>query len=263
VMEEIRLTLRALWHYAILGSLYDIAAYKSMILMTVLGVLGSFLTYYFLGYSIVYQRGIADYGVESPLAFILSGLLLAQMANPFRYNFPLHLRVFYYVYSRPSPPWLFLLEDWLSIYLKYNLLPVLIYAYALLATSGLRADPLAVALFIPFWVSMNVGLNLLENGLVYHVKRGEPVSLALKFIEYVFSGQYFPLTILPEVLRSAVWLYPLSWAYLVWRKALFEGLGVMSTEFLIYVAASLTSLAAGLAVYRSGYMKIYREGLVL
>jgi len=37
----------------------------------------------------------------------------------------------------------------------------------------------------------------------------------------------------------------------------------MSTEFLIYVAASLASLAAGLAVYRSGYMKIYREGLVL
>ncbi len=208
VLEKVYLTLRSLWYYSVWGSFYTFLAYKSTILMTVLGVLGSFLTYYFLGYSIVYQRGIVDYGVGNPLAFILSGMLLAQIANPFRYNFPLHLQSFHYAYSRPIPPVLVLVRDWVAIYTQYNAYIVLVYAAALLLSGRVAPDPLSLTAFLLLWIAMNVGLNLFENGLVYHVKKGEPISMAVRFLEYVFSGQYFLLTILPEPLKNAVWLLP-------------------------------------------------------
>lgn len=260
---NIKAVLRSLWYYSILGNWYEIVAYRSVIVTTAVGTIGSFLTYYFLGYSIIYQRGILEYGVSMPLGFILSGLLLSQIANPFRYNFPLHLSSFYYSFSRPIPPYLILIQTWLSIYVKFNAYPVLIYAIAIASLKNLSMRLESILLFLVLWMTMSIGLNFLENGVVYITKKAEPVSLAFRFFEYVFSGQYFPLTILPPILQQFVWLLPYSWAYLVWRKILFEELPVISLEYFTFIIASISTFLVGLCILRKGYNKIYCEGLVL
>lgn len=260
---SLKTVLRALFYNAILGSWYTFSAYKSTIAVTFLAALSSFLTYFFLGSSIELQRGIQDYGTQNAVAFMLSGLFLSQLANPFRHNFNLHLNSFYYSFSRPISPYLLLIEDWLSIYLKFNVFPVLIYAVAIIFSQNLNVRLCSLVVFVILWILMNVGLNFLENGIVYFTKRAEPVKLTFRFIEYVFSGQYFPLTVLPAFLQQSVWLLPFSWAYMVWRKVLFQGLSILSTEYLVYFVASILTLMVGLYFFKKGYDKIYREGLVL
>ncbi len=159
MIRKFRRVLRVLWYYTIPIMAYEFVSYKSTVLMLVTDILAPLLTYYFLGSSIVYQRGIADYGTSSPVLFLLSGILLGRMVNPFRYSFALHLGSFYQAYSSPIPPWLILLRDWIAIFLRYILPPTLVYALTLAALGGISADPLALALFIPLWILMNVGLN--------------------------------------------------------------------------------------------------------
>lgn len=201
--------------------------------------------------------------MSTPLGFILSGLLLSQIANPFRHNFSLHLSSFYYSFSRPIRPYLILIQDWLSIYVKFNAYPVLIYAIAIVSLQNLSMRLELILLFLVLWIVMSIGLYFLENGIVYITKKAEPVSIAFRFFEYVFSGQYFPLTILPPILQQFVWILPYSWAYLVWRKILFEELSVISLEYFTFIVASIFTFLVGLCILRKGHDKIYHEGLVL
>lgn len=175
----------------------------------------------------------------------------------------MNLSSFYYSFSRPIRPYLILIQDWLSIYVKFNAYPVLIYAIAIVSLQNLSMRLELILLFLVLWIVMSIGLNFLENGIVYIAKKAEPVSIAFRFFEYVFSGQYFPLTILPPILQQFVWLLPYSWAYLVWRKILFEELPVISLEYFTFIIASVSTFLVGLCILRKGHDKIYREGLVL
>jgi len=44
---------------------------------------------------------------------------------------------------------------------------------------------------------------------------------------------------------------------------LFEGMRILSREYVVYAIAAILTFLSGYAIYRRGFMKIYREGLVL
>ena len=55
----------------------------------------------------------------------------------------------------------------------------------------------------------------------------------------------FPLTILPTYVQQITWLLPFSWAYLVGRKVFFQGLAILSPEYLAYTVATVLTLTLG------------------
>mgnify|MGYP000167906204 CR=1 FL=1 len=258
----LREVLRMLWFASFINYWYNLKAYKSEFVSLAARCVISIVVYYFWGYSIVYQKGIQSYGTESPLGFILSGILLAEFMG-FRWAFSLHMQTFYHVFSRPVSPHLQVFREWF-VFNTTHIIPFRIIPCALLiiATQRLNIRLEALLVFLALSTLLCFGQHFMELGATFVFKKERPVLFAFEVLEE-FSGRAFPITILPETAQQILSFYPPTWAYLVWRKVLFAGMPVTDPEFLVFSAASLVMFLSGLAVFRVGVNKIYREGLVL
>ncbi|MCS7366082.1 MAG: hypothetical protein NDF54_11655 [archaeon GB-1867-035] len=237
-------------------------AYRTAFISELIGIAATVLFYFFLGSSIKYQRGISYYGTESPLAFILSGMLLEEAFKPLRYNFPLAPEVFYMTLSSPKPLLLDIIQLWLGIY-SYYFIITFAYSFVLLTFCPVNVDLLTLIIFILNMIVMSIGLNIITNGVRLIVKKGDPVGLAFKFSEYLLSGRNFPVTIMPIEIQVIAWIFPQSWAQLVWRKVLFSRLSYATYTFCIFTMMSLVTFIVGLLLLRIGINKLYREGVLL
>ena len=109
---------------------------------------------------------------------------------------------------------------------------------------------------------MAIGLNLLENGVVYIVKQETAVRIMRREVHALLSGESIPVTALPGVLQYMAACYPPSLAYKVWRKVLFAAAPLADPEFSVFLVVSFTTFLIGLAIFRHGYRKIYENGFV-
>jgi len=260
---KVKTVLRAIWYYCFIGGWKARTAYKANFAANIASLLLSVATYYFIGYSIIYQRGIVRYGTDSPLGFLLSGILLTRIVNPFRLYFPLTVRDFYYLYSRPVSPALILLQEWISAYIWFTGIEITLYAVILASTQNLNVRPESLFAFIALCILMNIGYNLFESGLTYITKKKTPIFFARQAAHLLFSGELFPVTALPVPLQQIALLYPYTWTYIAWRKILFSAMTITDPDFIAFTIASLTMFLLGLTVFKTGYNEIYKKGLVL
>ncbi len=78
---------------------------------------------------------------------------------------------------------------------------------------------LLVALAI--FIIGNLGFVLMSVGSVLYLKEGDPISFFLEQFNRFFSGQIFPINVLPQFLAFLPRILPSAYIILIWRDTLF------------------------------------------
>jgi ABC-2 type transport system permease protein len=81
------------------------------------------------------------------------------------------------------------------------------------------------------------GIGILSASFVIIFKRGDPVAWAVDALTFLVSGIFYPVEVLPPVLRSVAVLVPGTHALQALRRSLLQGAGIQD------IAGELISLA--------------------
>lgn len=137
----------------------------------------------------------------------------------------------------------------------YNtILMVTILAFALLVTGVRlsRAMPIVPAMaFYALFTLTCFGLGLIgaSNFYLLEVKQGrEPITWTIDILARIFSGVYYPLTILPAWMRWVTWAVPHTYALRGIRQVMINGAGFGDRETVLTFAALLAFCIASLVI---------------
>jgi len=126
-------------------------------------------------------------------------------------------------------------------------------ASVILGVSFHNAQPLSVALVVPFVLMAFVGLGLLTAAGTMLTRRSNPVAMVLGAASLFLSGVVYPVSVLPPWLQSAGRLLPLTHALEALRRALLTGASphelLPSLGALALFGCVLTPAGLGLFVY--------------
>jgi ABC-2 type transport system permease protein len=126
-------------------------------------------------------------------------------------------------------------------------------ASLILGVSFHNAQPLSVALVVPFVLMAFVGLGLLTAAGTMLTRRSNPVAMVLGAASMFLSGVVYPVSVLPPWLQSAGRLLPLTHALEALRRALLIGASprelLPSLGALALFGCLLTPAGLGLFVY--------------
>jgi ABC-2 type transport system permease protein len=127
--------------------------------------------------------------------------------------------------ATPAPAWMVLgaapVYEFGSALLRSTI--YLVGASFLLGVSFAHANPVSVALTIPFVLIAFVGLGLLTAAGTMLTRRSNPVAMVLGAASVFLSGVVYPVTVLPAWLQAAGRLLPLTHALEALRLALLMG----------------------------------------
>lgn len=119
------------------------------------------------------------------------------------------------------------------------------------ALLGLRLDhvdvPMALASLVLAVLSFNA-LGLLAASFVIVLKQGNPVTWVVGSASVLLGGVFYPTSVLPDWLRAASQLLPLTHALELMRRSLLngEGLATLGGPFLALLLLTAALLPAGL-----------------
>jgi ABC-2 type transport system permease protein len=201
---------------------------------------------------------LAEYGGDF-VAYMVVGVLFfqntsAMMTLPFQSLstafWDKRLEVYH---SRRFGIWAFIAGRFLWL-LAYNaVLLVAILAFALLVTNVRisRAVPLgpAIGFYLTFVLTcFGLGLIGASNFFFLEVKRGrDPVTWTVDVLARIFSGVYYPLSILPLPVRWITWAIPHTYALRGIRQVMINGAGFGNADTRLMFAALLAFCIASLA----------------
>ncbi|MBL8058410.1 MAG: ABC transporter permease [Anaerolineales bacterium] len=168
------------------------------------------------------------------------------------------------VLATAAPPTLALLGPALWTFLEGLLIAAaqLAAGALLLGADFSRADwPAALALGALTLLALS-GWGLLAAAFVLVFKRADPLSWLADVTLYMFAGVYFPIPLLPAVLRPFAYALPLSHALEGLRLALMRGepLAGLGRYLLILLAFSAALVPLGLWALRAGLRHVRRTG---
>ena len=101
----------------------------------------------------------------------------------------------------------------------------------------------------------NLGITLMSMGSTLYLKEGDPVSFTVEQLNNFFSGQLFPLSILPKYLLFIPQILPTAYIILIWRDTLFLDKTLINSELF---SLSMVSLVINIVVFAIGYYMFYR-----
>ena len=110
-----------------------------------------------------------------------------------------------------------------------------------------------------------IGLSILTSVLpLLSPQKGEQMSFALQGFMLLVSGVYYPLSVLPEPLRAAGTLSPLTYALAGMRSSLLEGAGVSDElpTVAILLAMGAVLIPVGFLVFAWAERRAKRLGLL-
>lgn len=67
------------------------------------------------------------------------------------------------------------------------------------------------------------GIGVLSASFIVVFKRGDPINWLISILSTLFGGVYFPISVLPEELQSAAYLFPITYSLRSLRHALLQG----------------------------------------
>jgi ABC-2 type transport system permease protein len=139
----------------------------------------------------------------------------------------------------------------------YMLFAVLVFGVQLYA-SGLGAFALGATLTL----LSSVGLGVLSASFILYFKRGNPINFLLSGATTFLGSVFFPVEQLPEWIRPASQLLPVTWSLAVVRGSLLQGKGIVDLSRELSVLALMTAilLPAGLICSRFAIRRAKREG---
>jgi ABC-2 type transport system permease protein len=203
---------------------------------------------------------LTEYGGDF-VAYMVVGVLFFQntgtmMALPFQSLstafWDKRLEVYH---SRRNGIWAYIVGRFLWFFIYNAILLVAILAFALLVT-GVKislAVPLlpAVGFYVAFILtSFGLGLIGASNFFFLEVKQGrEPVTWTIDIMARIFSGVYYPLSVVPSSVRWVTWMIPHTYALRGIRQVMINGAGFGNSNtalmFGVLVAFCAISLALG------------------
>lgn len=107
-----------------------------------------------------------------------------------------------------------------------------------------------------------LGLSILATAWIVQTKSPEPAQLLLGGVSAFIAGAYFPISVLPEWLRTIAAFIPMTHALEVLRAALLTGAGFGDVSAALWTLAGLAVvvLAIGTAVLSVAIARGRREG---
>jgi ABC-2 type transport system permease protein len=104
--------------------------------------------------------------------------------------------------------------------------------------------------------------GLLSAAFVLVFKRADPLNWLIDLTTFIFSGVYFPIALLPPVLRFFSYLLPLTYALEALRGALMRGqsLSELYGPLLALVGFNLVLVPLGLFAFRYSLAYLRRTG---
>lgn len=101
----------------------------------------------------------------------------------------------------------------------------------------------------------NLGFNLMSMGATLYFKHGDPVSFILEQLNTFFSGQIFPLSVLPRFLMFFPKIFPTAYIVIIWRETLFLNKTIAdSTVWHL----SLIAIFINILIFALGYITFHR-----
>jgi ABC-2 type transport system permease protein len=173
---------------------------------------------------------LASYG-SNYLGFMVLGLLAAQFQQVGVTGLANRIRTAQMMgtleaeIATPVPPWMALgappVYEFGAAALRSA--AYLIAAMLLLGLEFSRANWLTLVLGLPLILGAFSGLGLLAAGTTMLVRRLNPVAMIIGSLSFFLSGVLYPVTVLPDWLRTIGRLLPLTHTLVVLRGALLIG----------------------------------------
>ena len=238
--------------------------YKTNFVLTILNTFVGILSYAFLGSTIVYQKGIEDYGVSSSIAFLLSGYIALYLLGPLEGHLEFSAEFYNLMSLMPVPLWCIFFSRTLLAFTKTLSFILVILFIAFLFGVSFNVNIFLLMYTLLFSVLLGIGVGLLSSGVNFIVKKGNPIRWIIDILESLLSGRWFPITILPTFLRYFSWILPSTPLNYCLRTSLFAGASPINfLHFIIFASTSLSYFLLGYIVFWRGVQKIRREGLIL
>lgn len=144
---------------------------------------------------------------------------------------------------------------WLVIYNTVLLAAILAFALGVVDVRLSRTIPVlpAVAFYAAFVLTcFGLGLIGASNFFLLEVKQGrEPVTWTIDVLARIFSGVYYPLTILPTSVRWITWLLPHTYALRGIREVMINGagLGQANTAQVLAVLSAFCVVSVSIGIW--------------
>lgn len=123
---------------------------------------------------------------------------------------------------------------------------------------------LSVIPFFAISILSMAGLGLASSGIIIITKQGDPLMFAMHWMNRLFTGIYFPVSILPVFLKFISKGLPLTYALDGLRLILFNGFSlfhpIVFKNFLILILFCLILLPLGLFSFKLGYNRARKAG---
>lgn len=141
----------------------------------------------------------------------------------------------------------------------------LLYAGAavVLAPGALHPSGLGVAALVALLgVIAFVSLGMVSAAITLVIKRGDPLAYAVNGASLLVGGVFYPTSVLPEWLRPATWLVPVTPVLDGLRGALLAGHGIaeLGGTLTHLTAYALVAFAAAVFAVRWASERVLRDG---
>jgi len=108
-------------------------------------------------------------------------------------------------------------------------------------------------------VLSNLPIGILSAAMVLKFKQGNPIAWALTWINYFFSGTYFPIHLLPIQIRLIALALPLTFSLDALRRTLMKGDTLITTVVLTDAAILMIFIIAILPLTSLIFKKVYNQ----
>jgi ABC-2 type transport system permease protein len=125
-----------------------------------------------------------------------------------------------------------------------------------------RANWLSAALIVLVSLASLLCWGILSAAFTLIFKRSDPITFLVGAIAYVFSGVFFPVTVLPPILQVVSYLLPFTYALRALRGALLAGAtpADLAPDALILLAFAALLLPLALWSLRAAIRYLKRSG---
>jgi len=241
--------------------------YRSAFVLTAAGTLTELAAFYYLSRAI--GPGFRPAGLDY-FSFLLVGTGFYTFLIMGIHSFLQSVQeaqqtgTFEVLMTTSTPPPILLLLSAMSAFSR-NVAQLLFYlAVGLVIFDGTLPRPGIAACVLVFFLSVliAIAIGLMAAALQVAIQKGSVVLWALGSGAWLLTGTLFPVASLPQPLRFAAGLIPITHALDAMRTALLQGRGfsALSHEIGILALFALTLLPLGLAVFSFSLYRARREG---
>ncbi len=249
--------------------------YKTWMIFDFANTLFMVFTYFLLSFIIMPQDiAKAGYGY-SYFDFALVGIAISHFITAGLRSLAMTIRLeqFYgtleSVLSTPTDFVVLFMGDLLYYFLYSLVFLVIIIPTGIIMGSRIVINAgtiLTMLVLLVLLVIANLPIGILSAAMVLKFKQGDPIGWALTWVNQLFGGTFFPITLLPGYLRIISLGLPLTYSLDAIRYSLIWGVTLLNSrvlyDSLILIIYALIGYPIAIKVFRVIYNNARREGKI-